>query len=76
VITSEFKKNCTPEELGMLHMILLDAFSLCNYEPSFNCISLLRKDVATIKLEALKGKILPQHITIIETLQKKLTVDI
>jgi len=76
VITTEFKKNCTAEELGLLYLILIDGFSYCNYEPSFDCLSFLRINMAIKKLDELKNKIKPENLPVVDSLQKKLTLEI
>ncbi len=76
MITSDFLKNCSAEESGLLHLILIETFQACGYEPSFNCVKSLRRDIVHRKLENCKAKISSENLHIVESLQKKLAEDI
>lgn len=75
MITSNFLNNCTEDEAGLLHLILVETFYDCKYEPSFSCVKTLRKDVVIKKLENCKSKIKPEYVSIVDNLQKKLYLE-
>lgn len=76
MITSFFLNGCTEEEKSILYIILWQTFKPCGYEPSFNCVKLLRKDVLIKILNNLKNQILPENLPILENLQKKVTEEL
>ena len=76
MITSFFLNGCTEEEKSILYIILWQTFQPCGYEPSFDCVKLLRKDVLLKIFNNLKNQILPENLPILENLQKKVTEEL
>ena len=72
MLTSEFLKTLTEDELGILFLIAYNTF---NYEVSYNCLKVFRRDKLIYALEKLKGQILPGYLHILENFQKKISED-
>lgn len=70
MLTSEFLKSLTEEELGILFMI---AYNIFNYEVSYNSLKVLRKDPLINILEQLKNFIKEENKDILSNFQKKIS---
>lgn len=70
MLTSEFLKSLTEEELGILFMI---AYNIFNYEVSYNSLKVLKKDPLINILEQLKNFIKEENKDILSNFQKKIS---
>lgn len=76
MIPKQFVNSCTEEEKSILYLILWQTFQPCKYEPSFECVHFLRKDVLLKIFTNLKSQILPEYLSILEGLSKKVAEEI
>jgi hypothetical protein len=76
MIPVQFINSCSEEEKSILYIILWQTFQPCGYEPSFECVRFLRKDILLKIFNNLKSQILPEYLSILEELSKKVIEEI
>lgn len=69
MLTSDFLKSLSEEELGILFMV---AYNIFNYEVAYNSLKVLKKEPLINILEQLKSFIKEEHTEILSNFQKKL----
>lgn len=76
MISSEFLSSCSEEEKSIIYFILYNSFVQINYEPSFSIVKFLKKNALLSLLEQAKNLVLPENISLLENLQKKIHEEI
>lgn len=76
MITSNFLSTCSEQEHSILYLILCLSVQPLGYQPSFECVKFLRKDVLLKIFDTLKSQVLPENLSVLENLQKKVAEEI
>lgn len=76
MITSHFINNCSEQEQSILYLVLCLSLQPLGYQPSFECVKYLKKNVLLKIFDTLKAQILSENLPLLENLQKKVAEEI